>query len=195
MKLWKQKLGQALVSVVCTVLTWKLTFAVEGTEASGGTVTGPLLSLVDFATLLFIASLLLLLWLPRTAAILTCLAALLCLPLSLLFLAPGPFRRVVGGLWSVPLQSNSVFSWWTVGWFLTLVASCGFVNDSGPSRNETALGLLNHRTRNRDSSDGRGFCSEDRRTKRNGCPSGIFEGGEFLFFPPALGTEGQGDRV
>ena len=46
---------------------------------------------------------------PRIAAALAIVASLLCLPLYLYFTVPGPFRRVFGGEYSVPLQANFVW--------------------------------------------------------------------------------------
>ena len=113
----------AVTCIICIGLNWRLTAGLQGTEFSGGTVTGSLLSMSDLAVLLFVVSLFLVFWMRRTAAALMGIGALLCLPLSLLILAPGLFRKLVGGLWSVPLQSNFTFNKWVIAWFLALLAS------------------------------------------------------------------------
>ena len=46
---------------------------------------------------------------PRIGAALAIVASFLCLPLYLYFIAPGPFRRVFGGEYSVPLQADFVW--------------------------------------------------------------------------------------
>lgn len=62
---------------------------------------------------------------PRIAAALAIVASLLCLPLYLYFTAPGPFRRVFGGEYSVPLQANFVWDRSAVLGVLTVaVALC-----------------------------------------------------------------------
>lgn len=125
-RLGKRTLVQATGSVICLAFTWRLTYGLGGTEFSGGTITGPLLSMSDFAILLFLVSTTLVFWLPRTTALLTALACLFSLPMCLLFVAPGPFRRITGGVWSVPLQSNFVLTIPTLGWALMLIVTLGF---------------------------------------------------------------------
>ena len=122
MKLRTLKVILALLSLICILLSWKLTMALGGTEFSGGRITGPLCSMPEFALLLFTISLILVIRLPRTSAAFVSIAALLCIPLSFLLLAPGPFRRITGGEWTVPLQSNFVLSLWNVGWGFALAA-------------------------------------------------------------------------
>lgn len=113
---------QAIGSILCLVITCRLTWSLDGTEFSGGRITGPLLNMVDAAILLFALSLVGLWW-RRVSAVVALAATLLCLPMSVLFLAPGPFRRVVGGIWSVPLQSNFDWSPWTIAWPIALLAT------------------------------------------------------------------------
>lgn len=112
----------AVFSLISVALSWKLTIGLGGTEFSGGGITGPLYSMSEVALLLFVLSLLLMIRLPRLGAALIGIASLLCLPLSLFFIAPGPFSRMVGGEWSVPLRSNFVLRWWTVAWQISLAA-------------------------------------------------------------------------
>ena len=112
----------ALLSLMSIAFAWKLTMDLGGTEFSGGSITGPLYRISELAFLLLILALMLVIRLPRASATLVGLASLLCMPLSFLFLAPGPFRRIVGGEWSVPLQSDFVLAWWTVGWSFSLAA-------------------------------------------------------------------------
>lgn len=119
----KRMLIQATGSVVCLAFTWRLTYGLGRTEFSGGRITGPLLSMSDFAILLFLVSTILVFWLPRTMAFLAGLACVLCFPLCALFLAPGPCRKIVGGVWSVPLQSNLVLTASTLGWAVILIAT------------------------------------------------------------------------
>lgn len=121
----KRMLMQATGSVICLAFTWRLTYGLGGTEFSGGRITGPLLSMSDVAILLFLVSTILVFWLPRTMGLLTTLACLLSLPMCLLFLAPGLFRRIAGGAWSAPLQSNFMLTTSTVGWAVMLIVTFG----------------------------------------------------------------------
>lgn len=124
----KQKLMQAAACLLCAIMVWNYGSDLEGTEFSGGRLTGPLLDLYDIGSLLFILALLLTFFLRRIAAAITILASLLCLPLYLYFTAPGLFRRVFRGPWSGPLQTNFVWNRWTIMRILTLAiaASVGF---------------------------------------------------------------------
>lgn len=117
------KLWQSTGSVLSLVITWRFTWSLDGSEFSGGRITGPLLFMADAGILLFAFSILIGLWLRRTSALAALAATLLSLPLSALFLAPGPFRRVIGGNWSVPLQSNFVWDPWTILWLSALLAT------------------------------------------------------------------------
>jgi hypothetical protein len=85
------KLWQAIGSILCLAITCRLTWPLDGSEFSGGRITGPLLDMADAGILLFALSLLIGFWLRRIAALAALAATLLCLPLCLLFLAPGPF--------------------------------------------------------------------------------------------------------
>lgn len=100
----KQKLAPAAACLICAIMARNYGVGLAGTEFSGGRVTGPLLDLYDIGLLLFVLALLLTFFLRRVAAA-TCIAAsLLCLPLYLYFVAPGPFPRVLGGTYSVPSE-------------------------------------------------------------------------------------------
>src|SRR6266404_826947 len=55
----KTKLAQAAACLVCAVVVWRYGSDLEGTEFSGGWLTGPLLDMKDVGTLLFVLALLL----------------------------------------------------------------------------------------------------------------------------------------
>jgi hypothetical protein len=95
----------------------------EGSEFSGGSVTGPLLDLYNSGTLLFVAALVLTFFYLRIAAIIAMAASLVCLPLFLYFTAPGPFRRLFPGEYSVPLQARFVWNKFNIlGMFILVLA-------------------------------------------------------------------------
>jgi hypothetical protein len=109
MEFGRQKLLQAASCLVCVVVAQRNSFGLGGTEFSGGHLTGPILDSLEIGSLLFVLALLLAFVRPRIAATLAIVASLLCLPLYLYFTAPGLFRRVFGGEYSVPLQANFVW--------------------------------------------------------------------------------------
>jgi hypothetical protein len=54
-----QKLAQAAACLLCAIMVWNYGIGLEGTEFSGGRVTGPLLDLYDIGSILFILAVLL----------------------------------------------------------------------------------------------------------------------------------------
>jgi hypothetical protein len=59
---------QAISFLLCLCLALQVTSGLDGTEFSGGSLTGPLLSMADIGTLLFILALVLTFLFPRVAA-------------------------------------------------------------------------------------------------------------------------------
>jgi hypothetical protein len=88
---------QAGSYLICVFLAWQITSGLEGTEFSGGWLTGPLLSMEDTGTALFIVSVVLTFVFPRVAAPIGLASSVLCLPLYLFFIAPVPFAQVFAG--------------------------------------------------------------------------------------------------
>ena len=118
-----QRLWQASICLLCAVVTWWMFLRLEGSEFSGGSVTGPLLDLYNSGTLLFVAALVLTFFYLRIAAIIAMAASLVCLPLFLYFTAPGPFRRLFPGEYSVPLQARFVWNKFNIlGMFILVLA-------------------------------------------------------------------------
>ena len=87
--------AQATCCLICALLTLRATDGYEGTEFSGGWLTGPLLSFAEIGVLLFVLALVGTFVLTRVAAVVGTGAALLSLPLFLFFFAPVPFARLV----------------------------------------------------------------------------------------------------
>lgn len=123
-----QKLAQAAACLLCAIMVWNYGIGLEGTEFSGGRVTGPLLDLYDIGSILFILAVLITFFLRRIAAAITILATLLCVPLYLYFTAPGLFRRIFRGPWAEPLQTNFVWNRWAIMGIiiLSIAASVAF---------------------------------------------------------------------
>src|SRR5215470_2077625 len=94
----------------CIVLNWISGGpGLEGSEFSGGRITGPILNLSDAGLLVFIAALVLSFFYPRIAGLIAVLASVLCLPFYLYLIVPGLFRDVFKGEYSVPLTSRFVW--------------------------------------------------------------------------------------
>lgn len=104
-----QKSWQAAACLSCLALLWTYGSGLEGTEFSGGRITGPLLDMSDIGIVLFIPALLVVFLYRRVAAVITLLASLLSLPLYIYFAAPGPFRYIFKGEYSVPAKGNFVW--------------------------------------------------------------------------------------
>ena len=124
----RRELLQAASCLVCVVLAQRNSFWLGGTEFSGGRLTGPILDSLEIGSLLFVLALVFTFVRPRVAAVLAIFASLLCLPLYLYFTAPGPFRRVFGGKYSVPLQANFVWDRSAIWAFLQSQLRCAFAS-------------------------------------------------------------------
>ena len=82
---------QAGSFLLCAFLALQITRGLDGTEFSGGWPTGPLLSMADIGTLLFVLALVLTFSFPRVAAAIGLASSSLALFPAILFLyCPGP---------------------------------------------------------------------------------------------------------
>src|SRR4051812_29327377 len=99
---------QAVWCLVCAVVVWRYGYSLEGTEFSGGRLTGLLLNMKAIGALLFVLACAIVFFHRRIAAGIAILACLLCLPLYLYFAAPGSFRWLFRGEYSVPLRAGLV---------------------------------------------------------------------------------------
>ena len=110
----KEKMWQAIACLTCTVVLWFHLDAFGASEFSGGRVTGPVFKMADLGGLLFLLAMLLAFLLRRTAATIALVAALLCLPIYLYILMPGPYRWIFKGEYSVPLQRPFHWDNWAI---------------------------------------------------------------------------------
>ena len=85
---------QAGSFLICASLAWQVSSGYEGTEFSGGWLTGPLLSMEEVAIPLFIVAIVLTFVFPRVAAAIGLSASVLCLQLYSFFIAPLPFAGI-----------------------------------------------------------------------------------------------------
>jgi hypothetical protein len=119
-KLRQQKVWQATAYLACLGVLWIRLDDFGASDFSGGRLTGKLFTMADLGTLLFLAALLLTIFFPRVAAVVTLAATLLCLPFYLYILMPGPYRQIFKGEYSVPLQGPFVWNNWAVVGVLSL---------------------------------------------------------------------------
>jgi hypothetical protein len=118
-----QKSLQAAGCLLCVILSWRYSLILDGSEFSGGTVTGRILSVHNIAAYLFVLALVLTFIYPRIAAGIVIAASLFALPLYLYFVAPGAFHRVVRGQYSVPGQASFVWDKWAIAAILALAVA------------------------------------------------------------------------
>ena len=105
---------QAGSFLLCVSLAWQVVpIGNEGTEFSGGRLTGPLLSIHDIGTLLFVVAIVLTFVFPRVAAAIGLAASVLCLPLYLFFIAPVPFAKVFARGHEFKVQPTPGLHWET----------------------------------------------------------------------------------
>jgi hypothetical protein len=97
------------ICLLSATITFRYPEGLEATEFSGGWLTGRLLHASEAGTLLFVVAFVLTFPFRRVAAGIALAAALVCLPLYLYIVAPGPLRRIAGGEYSVPLQASFVW--------------------------------------------------------------------------------------
>ena len=127
--------------LLCTAVSWRIGYDLDGTEFSGGSVTGPLLEMQDMGNLLFLLVLPLIFVFQRIAAAIMLLACLLCLPLYLFFTAPGPLRWIFRGEWTVQRVTSSVWNWWSIAGIGTLILAsfvCLRTFSASPGRRKQA---------------------------------------------------------
>jgi hypothetical protein len=112
----KPDIGQAFQAgsfLLCVFLALRITSGLDGTEFSGGWLTGPLLSMADIGTVLFILALVLTFLFPRVAASVGLASSLLCLPLYFFFIAPVPFAQVFARGHEFKVHPAPGFHWHT----------------------------------------------------------------------------------
>jgi hypothetical protein len=144
--------------LLCACLAWQVTSGYEGTEFSGGWLTGPLLSMEEIGTVLFILAIVLTFVFPRVAAAIGLVASVLCLPLyffisSLLLLSH--FAQVFARGHVFKVEPVPGFHWdiWPVaGLFALAVEILDLQNDGNESKR-----LATRRLRLRASSDSSSF--------------------------------------
>ena len=95
--------------MLCVVIGVLVSLSVEGTEFSGGSVTGRLLSLQGYSLWVFLLATLATFLFPRAAPGIGLCAVATSLPLYLFLVTPGAFRALFRGEWKVP--TDAFFTW------------------------------------------------------------------------------------
>jgi hypothetical protein len=121
----KQQSWLAASCLACVVVALRNTNGLEGTEFSGGWLTGPLLSMADIGAALFVLALIGTFRYVRIAAAVALASSLLCLPLYLYFVAPVLFSEMFGFGHPFKDQPSGGLHWdpWAIGGVLTLAVS------------------------------------------------------------------------
>lgn len=117
------KVAQGVGCALC-ILMWRIGPHLDGSEFSGGWLTGRLLLFYNIGIVLFAVGLFLTALLRRVGAVTSLAASILCLPLYIYFVAPGTFRSAFSkATFDVPLQTSFHWnSWAVVGILITIMA-------------------------------------------------------------------------
>jgi hypothetical protein len=117
---------QATSFLLCFCLALRVTSGLDGTEFSGGWLTGPLLSMADVGIVLFVPAFLLIFVMSRLAAAIGLLSSLLCVPLCCFFIAPLPFAHVFARGHEFNVQPTPGFHWhaWPVVTLFAAALAC-----------------------------------------------------------------------
>ena len=121
----KYQLWLAVSCLICVIVALRNTNSLEGTEFSGGWLTGPLLSMIDVGTVLFLLALVVAFMYPRIAGAIGLAASLLCLPLYLYFIAPVSFSQIFGFGHEFKARPSGGFHWdrWAIVGMLTIAVT------------------------------------------------------------------------
>jgi len=114
---------QAMSFLLSLCLALQVTSGLDGTEFSGGWLTGPLLSMADIGTVIFILAFVLTFLFPRVAAAIGLVSSLLCVPLCCFLVAPIPFAQVFARGHEFKVQPAPGFHWHTWPGIALLVAA------------------------------------------------------------------------
>jgi hypothetical protein len=119
----RQKRWQVVGFLLSTLVAWRISYSAGESEFSGGLLTGRLQASCETAALLFFIAFLMSFWHPRIAAAIGVAAALLCLPFYLYFAAPGLFRQIAGGAYSIPSRTGFPWNPWAFLGILTIAVA------------------------------------------------------------------------
>jgi hypothetical protein len=116
---------QTATFLLCISLALRITSGLDGTEFSGGWLSGPLLSMTDIGIGLFMLAIVWTFFSQRVAAAIGLVSSLFCLPLCCFFIAPVPFARIFAHGHGFKVQPAPGFHWhtWSVAALLAVVVA------------------------------------------------------------------------
>jgi hypothetical protein len=107
----KEKVLQATAFLSTVGLLWLHLDDFGASEFIGGLLTGKLFTMANIGAFLLLCALVITIFLPRVAAAVALIATLLCLPFYLYIVAPGSYRRIFRGEYTIPLERAFVLDW------------------------------------------------------------------------------------
>ena len=114
MKRILQRVLQAAVYLLCGIAAGKSSADLTGTEAIGGTVTGPMLGFATVGFVLFFMVALLALLRPRVAAISALIPCAMCFPTYIYRTLPHLFRLIFPGEYKMQLPEMFIWHGWSI---------------------------------------------------------------------------------
>jgi glycerol-3-phosphate acyltransferase PlsY len=139
MKRILQRVLQAAVYLLCFLAAVKSSADLTGTEAEGGTVTGPMLGFATVGFILFfVVALLTLLW-SRVAAIGALIPCAMCFPVYIYRTLPHLFRFIFPGEYKQSLPATFIWHGWSIMGMLASVIVVYFFYRSLLSRPHTPV--------------------------------------------------------
>lgn len=117
------------MSLICAVLVWFYTLPLDGSEFSGGRITGPILKFANLGVVFFGGAAILTLVRGFLGGLAGLIACLLTFPIYLYVVFPGPFRTLFRGDYSVPLRSSVAWDFNSaLGMLALTLAAVGSLN-------------------------------------------------------------------
>lgn len=142
-KLSRQNVWQAIAFLACSGSVLLIHLDDFGaSKFSGGWLAGKILTMADIGALLFLSALVFTVFVPRAGAIVALVAIVLCFPLYLYVVMPGPYKRIFKGEYSVPLQRGLVWNTWALAG-ISMLIFCRGLQHSTAAR--TVQGLNKNR--------------------------------------------------
>ncbi len=120
-KFEKQELLQAGSCLLCLAVASLHLDSLGNSEFIGGWLTGPLFTIADYGTDLLIPAIVLTFFYPRITVVIALMGSLLYLPLNLYLIAPGLFRLIFKGEYSVPPRADFVWNNWAIAGIASLL--------------------------------------------------------------------------
>lgn len=119
----KQRFVLFACCLLGAILSWRYSLKLDGSEFSGGTVTGPILTMQNVAAYLYGAAVLVTLRYRKIGAGTALAASALFLPMCLYQLAPGIFRKFFRTEFSIPVPGPVSWDAWAAAGITVLAVT------------------------------------------------------------------------